>query len=106
MSLVNSHFSNVNLFPADGLSHESREWLPAYFIPLEFFTTILLGVRLLSRFQWEKSRLGLDDLFITMAWAIGVVNTSLSLDGMVEPMSLMKHLLVLTYLLSYNKLGI
>jgi hypothetical protein len=65
----------------DGLSHERREWLPAYMVGLQVVTTLLLGVRLLSRITWRGGGLGLDDFFITLGWAVGTANTGVSIYG-------------------------
>jgi hypothetical protein len=58
-------------------SHEQRNWLPAYTITLCAAATILLWIRLLSRWQLLKcqqpaGRFGIDDLFIALAWALSM----------------------------------
>jgi hypothetical protein len=61
----------------DYTNHEKRTWMPAYAITLEIVTTLLLSIRLLSRVNRTGGRLGLDDVFITIAWAIATVNIGL-----------------------------
>jgi hypothetical protein len=45
--------------------------------------TILLGIRLLSRFRRFGGRLGLDDVFISLAWVISTGNAAATLLGKV-----------------------
>jgi hypothetical protein len=64
------------------LSHEQRNWLPAYTITLCVAASLFLGVRLLSRWhllkcQQTAGRFGVDDLFITMAWALSIAWSAL-----------------------------
>ena len=62
------------------LSHERRTWMPAYALSIQVLMTVLLGIRLVSRFQRMGGRLGLDDVFISIAWIIataGIVLTTL-----------------------------
>lgn len=51
--------------------------MPAYAITIEIVTTLLLAIRLLSRVNRTGGKLGLDDVFITIAWAIATVNIGL-----------------------------
>lgn len=51
-------------------SHEERNWLPAYAITIQAITTALLSIRLISRVR-SGGQAGLDDAFITIAWALG-----------------------------------
>lgn len=62
----------------DGLSHDRRTWMPIYAITIEATTTILLIIRLVSRFSRVGSRLGLDDACITISWAIASANIVLT----------------------------
>jgi hypothetical protein len=61
------------------LPHNHRNWMGPYAITLEIVTTILLWVRLISRFSTKK--LGVDDLFITIAWAVAIGHTVMLLVG-------------------------
>jgi hypothetical protein len=59
------------------LSHEQRNWLPAYTVTLCVAASVLLCIRLLSRWhllqcQQTAGRFGIDDLFITIAWALSL----------------------------------
>src|ERR1700744_6671599 len=59
------------------LSHEERNWLPAYTITLWVAASLLLIIRLLSRWRLFKcqqaaAQFGVDDLFITLAWALSI----------------------------------
>jgi hypothetical protein len=53
------------------LSHAQRNWMPAFAIPVQAVTTVLLFIRLLSRFHRNGGQIGLDDLFIFLAWVLG-----------------------------------
>jgi hypothetical protein len=55
--------------------------MPIYAITIEATTTILLIIRLVSRFSRVGSRLGLDDAFITISWAIASANIVLTVLG-------------------------
>jgi hypothetical protein len=55
--------------------------MPPFAITIEVFTTILLAIRLWSRFQRTGGRLGLDDLFISIAWALATVGVGFILLG-------------------------
>jgi hypothetical protein len=55
-----------------------RTWMPAYAISIQVFTTVLLGVRLASRFKRHGGRPGMDDLFIVLAWLLGLLLTTLA----------------------------
>jgi hypothetical protein len=70
-------WKNRALYPMDYTNHERRTWIPAYAITIEIVTTLLLAIRLLSRVNKTGGRLGLDDVFITIAWAIATVNIGL-----------------------------
>jgi hypothetical protein len=50
--------------------------MPIYAITIEVITTVLLGVRLISRFNKLGGRLGLDDIFIVLGWIVAVAMTS------------------------------
>jgi len=61
----------------DDFSHERRTWMPAYALTIQITTTLLLGIRLVTRFQRTGGKLGLDDLCITIGWAIATANIAL-----------------------------
>lgn len=65
----------------DTLSHARREWLPTYLIAITVTTTVLLCLRIISRFQWRGGRLGLDDLFIVIGWCFSTAGTGVSIQG-------------------------
>ncbi|MFH7813322.1 hypothetical protein ACH0C8_15535, partial [Acetobacter lovaniensis] len=58
-------------------SHEVRHWMPAYAITIQVITTILLTIRLISRFTRTGGQVGLDDALITIAWVFGLAMTVL-----------------------------
>ena len=64
---------------SSGSGSEKREWMPAYVITFQVVTTLLLGVRLISRFKKLGGGLGLDDLFIGIAWTISVASMAASI---------------------------
>ena len=49
-----------------------RTWMPPYAITIEVITTSLLAIRLASRFKHLGGRPGLDDVFVTTAWVLGI----------------------------------
>ncbi|KAF1983648.1 hypothetical protein K402DRAFT_338074, partial [Aulographum hederae CBS 113979] len=53
-------------WPTEGV--HPRRWMPAYAITVQVITTLLLGVRIISRTLRLKTKTGLDDLFIVIAW--------------------------------------
>jgi hypothetical protein len=55
--------------------------MPVYALTIQVVMTVLLGIRLISRFQRMGGRLGLDDAFISMAWIIGTAGVVLTLLG-------------------------
>jgi hypothetical protein len=55
-----------------------RRWLPAYAITIEAVTTILLAIRLASRFKKLGGRPGFDDVFVFLGWAAGLAVTILA----------------------------
>jgi hypothetical protein len=60
-----------------GLDHSRRGWMPAYAITVQAVTTLLLTIRLISRFNRTGGRLGMDDVLISLAWVFGLVMTIL-----------------------------
>jgi hypothetical protein len=75
------------------LSHEERNWLPAYTITLCVAASLLLFIRLLSRCRLFKcqqaaGQFGVDDLFITLAWAISIPWSALCVVCMPLPIVL------------------
>jgi hypothetical protein len=55
----------------DGLSHERKNSMPAIAVSIEVVTTVLLVIRIGSRFT-TRTRFGLDDALITAAWFLGI----------------------------------
>ena len=53
--------------------------MPAYGITIASITTVLLGIRLYSRFQGSSGRLGLDDLCLVVGWALATVAIAFAL---------------------------
>jgi hypothetical protein len=66
----------------DGLSHDRKTAMPALAVSIEVVTTVLLWMRIGSRFTTAKSSLGLDDVLIFAAWITGVGLTVAVLLGM------------------------
>jgi hypothetical protein len=54
---------------------QKREWMPAYAISIQVVTSVLLGIRLVSRFNVLGGRLGLDDIFVVFGWVLAVAMT-------------------------------
>jgi len=57
---------------SDGLNHDRKTAMPALAVSIEVVTTVLLWMRIASRFTTAKSTLGLDDALIFAAWITGV----------------------------------
>jgi hypothetical protein len=55
--------------------------MPAYAIPLEVVTTMLITIRILSRFNRNGGRLGVDDIFVVLAWMTATTATGLVVWG-------------------------
>jgi hypothetical protein len=55
----------VSLF---GDPREKRPWIPAYCIAFQTTATILVGLRLITRFRRTGGDFGLDDAFIVAGW--------------------------------------
>jgi hypothetical protein len=64
----------------DGLDHTRRGWMPAYAITIQVITTLLLGIRLISRVKGVGGRVGIDDVLIFFAWLFGLGLTVLIID--------------------------
>jgi hypothetical protein len=62
-------------------SHESRPWMPEYGIIIQVVTTVLLAIRLISRFRRTGGQLGIDDLLITLGWLFGMAMTIIIILG-------------------------
>jgi hypothetical protein len=58
--------------------------MPAYALTIQVIMTVLLGIRLVSRFQRMGGRLGLDDVFISIAWIIGTTGIAITLIGKLD----------------------
>jgi peptidoglycan/LPS O-acetylase OafA/YrhL len=58
----------------DTTKHERRTWMPAYALTIGVVTTLLLAVRLFSRVTRAGGRWGVDDVFITIAWAVATAS--------------------------------
>jgi hypothetical protein len=53
-----------------------RQWMPPYAITIEVITTALLIIRLCSRWNKLGGRAGIDDVFVTTGWFLGLVATA------------------------------
>ncbi|QDS67865.1 hypothetical protein FKW77_007831 [Venturia effusa] len=58
-------------------NHERRTWMPSYALAIQTISTLLVGIRFLSRVNGTGGRFGVDDVFIGIAWAIATVNIGL-----------------------------
>jgi len=65
-------------------STERRTWLPAYAITIQVVTTVLLAIRIISRLNKLGGRPGMDDVFIVLAWILGLVLTILIVYGAIH----------------------
>jgi hypothetical protein len=63
------------------LPHNQRNWMPAYASIIFGATTFLLGIRLFTRFQGRGGSFGVDDVFITIAWALLAAMVALLIIG-------------------------
>jgi hypothetical protein len=63
----------------DSFPHNKRTWMPAYGITIASITTILLAIRLYSRFQGSSGKPGLDDLFLFIGWVLATVAIAFAL---------------------------
>jgi hypothetical protein len=66
-----------------GVSHEVRPWMPVYGIIIQVVTTVLLAIRLLSRFHRSGGQLGIDDLLIAIGGILGMAMTIVVILGTV-----------------------
>jgi hypothetical protein len=66
--------------------------MPEYIISIHAIMTILLCIRLVSRFQRYGGRPGLDDVFITLAWIVSTANAITTLLGKVQPLGSVGHM--------------
>jgi hypothetical protein len=53
---------------------ERRTWMPAYACTIIVVTTVLLGIRLVSRLHKFGGGLGLDDIFIVLGYVVAVAH--------------------------------
>lgn len=58
--------------PFDGLNHDRKTALPALAVSIEVVTTVLLFMRIGSRFTAGHSTIGVDDVLIFLAWITGL----------------------------------
>jgi hypothetical protein len=56
----------------DGLNHDRKTAMPALAVSIEVVTTVLLWMRIGSRFSTAHSTLGIDDILIVAAWITGL----------------------------------
>jgi hypothetical protein len=66
----------------NGISHEQRNWMLAFVLPIQILTTLLLWIRLLSRFHRSGGQPGFDDALILIAWILGTGLSATVLLGM------------------------
>jgi hypothetical protein len=55
---------------------EERNWMLPYGVTLATISTIVIALRLYSRLP---GKLGLDDIFIVLAWMLSTVSTALTI---------------------------
>jgi hypothetical protein len=58
--------------------------MPAYASIIFGTTTFLLGIRLFTRFQGRGGSFGVDDVFITIAWALLAAMVALLIIGKIR----------------------
>jgi hypothetical protein len=61
----------------NSLPHNERNWMPAYGSVILCTTTVLLGIRIHSRFQGTSGKLGFDDALIVIGWALAASSAGL-----------------------------
>ena len=67
-----------------GTSHEQRNWMIAFVLPIQIVTTLLLWIRLLYRFNRSGGQPGFDDALIFVAWVLGTGLSATVLLGMAD----------------------
>jgi hypothetical protein len=65
-----------------GTSHEQRNWMIAFVLPIQIVTTLLVYIRLLSRFHRSGGQSGFDDVLIFVGWVLGTGLSATVLLGM------------------------
>ena len=65
-----------------GTSHEQRNWMIAFVLPIQIVTTLLLWIRLLSRFHRSGGQPGFDDVLVFVGWVLGTGLSATVLLGM------------------------
>lgn len=65
-----------------GISHEQRNWMIALVLPIQIVTTLLLWIRLLSRFHRSGGQPGFDDVLVFVGWVLGTSLSATVLLGM------------------------
>lgn len=68
----------------DSLSHDRKTAMPALAVSIEVVTTVLLWMRVGSRFSTAHSTIGIDDILIFAAWVTGLGLTVAVLLGMLD----------------------
>ena len=63
-------------------SHEQRNWMIAFVLPIQTLTTLLLWIRILSRFHRSGDLLGFDDILVFVGWVFGTGLSAAVLLGM------------------------
>jgi hypothetical protein len=70
-------YPTMNQFP-----HDRRTWMPGYMITVLSISTILLGIRLISRIRgFGGGRPGIDDVFIIFGWLFSLASGTCVLIG-------------------------
>ncbi|KAF2434105.1 hypothetical protein EJ08DRAFT_694126 [Tothia fuscella] len=77
---MNQHDLVLRSLTIDLSNHEQRNWMAAYAVPIQVVTSLLLWLRIATRFS-TQGRLGLDDILILIAWALGCAVTGLVLHA-------------------------
>ena len=70
------------IMDGDGISHEQRNWMIAFVLPIQIVATILLWIRLLSRFHRSGGQPGFDDVLLFVGWVLGTCLSATVLLGM------------------------
>jgi hypothetical protein len=84
-SVVRARRAHSEYSTMDHLSHDRRIWMPEYMISILAFSTVLLGVRLISRIKRFGGYPGIDDVFITLAWLFSIASGTCVLLGTISP---------------------
>ena len=81
-----TEYPSIMSLAVDGLSHDRKTAMPALAVSIEVVTSVLLWMRIGSRFTKTHNTLGVDDVLISAAWITGLGLTVAVLLGVYCPL--------------------